>query len=248
MVKTGAIITGIILLIIVIVFVAGITTQGEKFTPPESTQKTVMPGVLTGVLTSLGFPAEWLYMPAFLYYAIIPLAGVWLILYGFLDQLMIFKEEWINGALSFMIAFSTIPLGAFVSTVAVVFGVLGVYSTVAFVVLAVTGIWFMSSTLFGGWRAGALEGRLFNEQERAIINEKRGEQKKIKELEKQMEEWKKKAESGEVSFEAARKAIKKLGTMTREQRQKIKELEIKEKELEKLKKLQKSKPYYGNVY
>lgn len=207
----------------------------------ETMQVTPMPGFMTPFFRALGFPEDWLWFPAFIYYGIVPLTGVWLILYGFLDQLRIFRREIINGVLAFLIAFSTIPLGLFVSMVALMFGMLGVYATIVFVILAIIGIGFMGGTLIGGWQAGALEARLFSDEERIIIDTVGKLEDRIKEEEKKADEI---AKNKNIELGAKQRLIEEKDRQIRDLKGQIGALKEKKKDVERRKKLSKKEPSY----
>lgn len=77
--------------------------------------------------------------------------GVWMIIYGFLDRIRIFRSS-INGILALFIAFSMIPLGIFVIIVSLLFSVMGVWSVIMFVGLFFAGTYLYSKGLVGAWR------------------------------------------------------------------------------------------------
>ena len=239
------------IIFVVLLFGAGFIS-GSSMTVPDNQKTTPMPSYMAPIFRGLGFPADWLYFPAFIYYAIIPMAGVVLILYGFLDRLMIFREPNVNVLLAIFMGLSTIPMGAFVSTVALLFGFVGVYATIIFGILMVAGIGFVGSGLLGGWRAGALQARLFSEEERKLINVEGQLKRKIQALED--EKKKIAAENLTLADKAAaldeRDAeivrLKKQQKASALSREKLRRL-IKE-ENEKGKQLSRGgTPYYGNV-
>jgi hypothetical protein len=100
---------------------------------------------------AIGFPEGWLRTDTFIWYCFIPLTGVWMIIFGFLDRIRIFKGS-INAVLGFLIAFSMVPLGIFVIIVTLLFNVMGVYSVVMFMILFFVGTYLYSRGLMFGWR------------------------------------------------------------------------------------------------
>jgi hypothetical protein len=123
-----------------------------------------------GFFIALGFPECWLQTNTFIWYAFLPLAAVWMIIFGFLDRVRIFKAS-INAALAFLIAFSMIPLGVFVLIISFVFGIMGIYSTFLFVILFFAGTALYSRGLFNAWKGvyGGFEKQMSN-YDRKIAN------------------------------------------------------------------------------
>lgn len=113
-----------------------------------------MPSHVCNLGRLVGFPEPWLRYERFLWYGIIPIAGMTLIIYGFISRLGIFGHgrTKLNAALSFIIAFSTIPMGAFTIIVAVMFGILGVYATGIFIGLFIFGMILYAVSVARGWR------------------------------------------------------------------------------------------------
>jgi len=103
-----------------------------------------------------GFPEEWLKMPEFMYYAIIPLLGIWMIIYGFITAIRIFGvgRRALYTLLSFFIAFSTLPLRVFTLFVSVMFSAIGVGSVGVFLFLFFFGVGIMVYQRYKVGRAG----------------------------------------------------------------------------------------------
>jgi hypothetical protein len=98
---------------------------------------------------AIGFPQGWLAPETFIWYGIIPIMGVWLTIYGFMDKIKIFNGA-ITAGLSFLIAFSTIPLGLFVVMVVAMYQLIGIYSTIALAILFFVGVFFSVRNSIGG--------------------------------------------------------------------------------------------------
>jgi hypothetical protein len=146
----AVIVLAIVILIISLVGVSGAFkgfSVGGSANPEE--QCNLGPACAFGM--AIGFPEGWLRTDTFIWYCFIPLAGVWMIIFGFLDRIRIFKGS-INAVLSFLIAFSMIPLGIFVIIVSLLFSIMGVYSVGLFVGLFFIGTIFYSRGLVGAWR------------------------------------------------------------------------------------------------
>jgi len=137
----------IILFIIIILGVSGILTAPL---PGAGTECNL--GLVCPIGAALGFPQEWLNTKTFLWYSFIPIMGIWFIIFGFLDRIHIFRRASINGILSFLIAFSMIPLGLFVIIVSILFSIMGIYSVILFVGLFFIGTYLYARGLVGAWK------------------------------------------------------------------------------------------------
>ncbi|MEM5828350.1 MAG: hypothetical protein QW197_02500 [Candidatus Aenigmatarchaeota archaeon] len=84
------------------------------------------------------------YMPAFLYFFLLPFAAIYAITWAFLHQLKIFEDltERLSGVLAFIIAFMTLPMGIFMIMLAIWFSFLGAFSIAIFVVMFLSGLFF----------------------------------------------------------------------------------------------------------
>jgi hypothetical protein len=176
----------------------------------------------------MGFPKGWLSSEKFIWYAFLPLMGVWLIIYGFLDRIKIFKGS-ISAVLAFVMAFSTIPLGVFIVLVATLFSIMGTYATFMFVALFIIGTIFFFRARVKGWKAGSIEAEIFDEKIQARIREKETWEKQTKDIRKEMEELTKKAKSQEIQlaeYEALMTELRER-LVSAEQNLKSKDTEIK---------------------
>jgi hypothetical protein len=152
--KTAAamIVVMVVILIISLLGFTGVFSGFGGFGGGDVTEKPCnLPGAVCSFGAAIGFPAGWLRTDTFIWYCFIPLAGVWMIIFGFLDKIRIFKGS-INAVLSFLIAFSMIPLGIFVLIVSLLFSIMGVYSVFLFVGLFFIGTILYSRGLIGAWR------------------------------------------------------------------------------------------------
>ncbi|MEM5821146.1 MAG: hypothetical protein QXP34_02380 [Candidatus Aenigmatarchaeota archaeon] len=84
------------------------------------------------------------YMPAFLYFFLLPFAALFAITWAFLKQLNIFEGVGrdISALLAFIIAFMTLPMGVFIIMVSIWFSFLGAFSIAIFVVMFLAGLFF----------------------------------------------------------------------------------------------------------
>jgi len=138
----------IFLLIIIGLGLSGVFYAGIAGPPAECDLGTIV----CNVGAALGFPENWLNSKTFLWYSFIPLMGIWLIIFGFLDRIHIFRRNSINGLLSFLIAFSMVPLGVFVIVVSILFSIMGMYSVILFVGLFFIGTFYFAKGYIRGWR------------------------------------------------------------------------------------------------
>jgi len=182
----------------------------EDFKIPRDQQKDKLPEYAVNFFTFFGLPEDWLYMPAFFYYTIIPLIGVSLIFYGFLEELNIFTSESRNAALSILVAISTIPTGVFIPLVAGMFSILGVYSTFAFFFLALMGVTSLTLSkmnLFGS----QMQNSIIAGERRKLKGSIHEKDKEMAEYQKEMRQWRGMWDSGEVTAATAQEQIKSLG-------------------------------------
>lgn len=99
-----------------------------------------------------GFPEEWLDTKNMIFYGFIPFLAIWLIIYGFLDRIRIFNKKKLNSFLSFLIAFSTLPMRLFILIVATLFAIMGVYSVALFAAIFIIGIFLYSRGMIWTWK------------------------------------------------------------------------------------------------
>ncbi|MEM0243473.1 MAG: hypothetical protein QXT34_03460 [Candidatus Aenigmatarchaeota archaeon] len=84
------------------------------------------------------------YMPALLYFFILPFAAIYVITWAFLKQLKIFEGVGrpIEALIAFIITFMTLPMGIFILLVASWFSILGAFSVAIFVAMFLAGAFF----------------------------------------------------------------------------------------------------------
>jgi len=127
----------------ILLFIVNVKAQVDV--DPQETIKSIFVDVF-------GFPEEWLNTNNIIFYGIIPFAAVWIIIFGFLDRIRIFKRTSLNGFLSFLIAFSTLPMRLFILIVATVFAIMGVYSVAIFAVIFMVGVFLFSRGMIWTWK------------------------------------------------------------------------------------------------
>jgi flagellar biosynthesis chaperone FliJ len=129
---------------------------------------------------AIGFPQGWLAPDTFIWYGIIPIMGVWLTIYGFMDKIKIFNGA-ITAGLSFVIAFSTIPLGLFVVMVVALYQLMGIYATVGLAILFLVGVFFEVRNRVGGMSG---EYTAYNQQIKNFDTDMKSTKDKLHETEK----------------------------------------------------------------
>ncbi len=103
-------------------------------------------------IDTFGFPEEWMNSKDMIFYGLIPFLGIFTIIYGLLDRIRIFKKNKINGLLSFLIAFSTLPLRLFILIVATLFAIMGIYSVAIFAVIFMIGVFLFARGMVWTWK------------------------------------------------------------------------------------------------
>jgi len=173
------------LFIVLIFFLPWLT--GVAFEVPSDWQVYPFPQIVIDVLSIIGFPSLWLYMPAFLYLILIPFSVIFIIVYAFLKEMNIFPtSKNIPRTLAFLITFLTVPFGFFAKFITVIFAVfIGLYAVGLFAAMFILGAFFMA---YGGVRRKYSEADLV----RSIDSD-------INDLNRQIAQLEKAVKTGEVS-------------------------------------------------
>lgn len=147
----GANLPTIMILLLVGLIILAIIVNEEYKLPSNFKQKPIT-GIMKDFFLFFGIPADWLYVPAMIYLFFVPFLGIFVIVYGFLSEMNIFPGvPRVNIILALLFAFATIPIGAFVKLVSLMFAVLGIYSVGAFGLLFFLGVIYVIITRFGEW-------------------------------------------------------------------------------------------------
>jgi hypothetical protein len=141
---------GIVAAIIIIFMIVSVATPPKQFSLPPSWRATKIPAPFDSILRTIGVPDQWLWTPGFIYLFVVPLVGILLIVYGFLDAMQIFNVN-VNFLLALVIAFATIPFGILTKTVIYMFALMGTYSTGAFTFLFIFGVAYVVINRMTGW-------------------------------------------------------------------------------------------------
>lgn len=102
-----------------------------------------LPKIVCNVFTTLTISRSIAcYMPAFLYFFILPFAAIYAITWAFLKQIRIFEGlgRNIEGLIAFIITFMTLPMGTFILLVALWFSIAGAFSVAIFIAMFLAGV------------------------------------------------------------------------------------------------------------
>ncbi len=147
----GANIHWIMLALLIGLVILAIIVDAQYQLPANFRQKPIT-GIFSDILLFLGIPSNWLYVPAVIYLFFVPFIGIFAIIYGFLSEMDIFRAKpQINIVLALVFAFATIPIGAFVKLISLMFAVLGLYSVGAFGLLFFFGVIYVFLDRMGYW-------------------------------------------------------------------------------------------------
>jgi len=174
-----------------------------------------LPDSVCDFAAKLGFPRGWLSTEKFIWYSILPLLGIWLIVYGFLDRIKIFKGA-ISALLAFVMAFSTIPLGFFVILVATLFSIMGTYAVFMFVALFIIGLIFFFRARLRGWKAGSIEKELYDTEIQEIEDKRKAWEEERDSLKKEIDKLTEEVRKGKLDAGVAQ-------TISRDSRARYKE-------------------------
>lgn len=135
---------------------------------------------------AIGFPKSWLQSETFIWFAILPLLGMSLITFGFLNEIQIFKNTSLNFAIAFLMSFSTIPIGWYVILVVVMFQLMGQVSIVLFAAMFFTGIilYFTRYTFSHVGKAKEYLHRVYDQRFKELDEDEKNTKKTIDELDR----------------------------------------------------------------
>ena len=108
-----------------------------------------------------------------LQWLIFPFLSLWVIIYGILTQLRLFRRKsWLHGLIAFFIAAIAGPTGGLVYAVRILFVSYGIFGFGVFVVLLFvgTGLWF-ASTMHVRWGLGTKQAMKKFEQEQQLLDQ-----------------------------------------------------------------------------
>lgn len=220
-------------------------------TVPGAKGTCTFPQIACDTLLTFGFPSGWLCFKGILWYAIIPLSGLTLVIYGFLDVIHIFgrNRNKLYGAIAFLSAFSTVPFGGYVYLVAFLFAFIGQYAMWMFVIMFILGAAFMLVRNLIGW-GGEVMGEMYRVEIKRIDKEKDVWRKRERTADNKIDELRGKVKQGKISpadatpialqWEreriAAKRAQKSLGEAEKATKQQAKETQKLEKDIQKAEK------------
>jgi hypothetical protein len=138
-----------VLLILAFVFPQFISFPDYLKTVPDNYKIWRLPGPAVQVITMMGLPAEWGYVPAIIYLFILPFAAIYTLFWAFLTSLRLFQQPNVNRILSLIVAFLTIPIGWFTRMVWALFAFMGAWSVAVFAAVFIAGIFFRGAGIVG---------------------------------------------------------------------------------------------------
>ena len=168
----GLLVFVVIVIVLVIIPVVLPSFVGEKVVEKEIIKENwklaPLPSWLSKVLTYLGIPSSWFYVPAFIYLFIFPFVSVFVIIYGFLKQLRIFttpEGEKITRVLALLFSLSILPTGFFARIVYYYFAISAFFGIGTFIAMFVLGV-----ILLGGKKVtfGYHEMRVISDVDKAL--------------------------------------------------------------------------------
>ncbi|MEM5854873.1 MAG: hypothetical protein QW472_00940 [Candidatus Aenigmatarchaeota archaeon] len=116
--------------------------------PPAFTSGGELPPLATQLLTKLGIPKEWCFVPAIIYLFILPFAAIYTLVWAFLTSIKIFEGmRNVNRILALVATFLTLPMGIFMKIVWLVFSFIGVWSVLIFAATFILGIFFRGASV-----------------------------------------------------------------------------------------------------
>lgn len=144
-----------------------------------------LPSFASATLRMLGLPAEWMYIPAMIYLFILPFAGIYTVVWAFLQSLDLFTGmKNVHRVLAFIITFITLPMGWFVKMVWILFGLMGGWAIAVFAAMFILGAVFRGATvarkeavLFKSVKAPLAEAEKFSRQAQLLLKRHEAELK-----------------------------------------------------------------------
>lgn len=125
---------------------------------------------LKGTISAiLAIEEDWLKLPTVIYNLILPFIAIFAVTLGLLKELRIYRNQPnIEIVLAFVIAFSTLPLGAFAIFVNWTLTFLGIFAYGIFLLLFVIGGGFFAYNRSRGWQASGVESKAVLKSFRAL--------------------------------------------------------------------------------
>lgn len=144
-------------------------------TVPIDFQKHYLGPAVSKGFEMIGIPGEWAYLPAVIYYLILPFAAVYTLVWSFLFTLNIFPTKNVNRIIAFLITFLTIPFQMFTKMVWVIFGFLGAWSVAIFAAIFILGLFYRGAGFVAKEKAEYEKYAKATERTyRAIVNQLEG--------------------------------------------------------------------------
>jgi len=160
---------------------------------------------LFSALRSIGVPKAHLAtimtlgIPGLIYHLLIPMAAVFVIVYGFLEKINIFDNKTINIVLTIIIGLTSLYSGIVFIAVEWMFRFMGLFSVFVFGLMFVFGIWFYKNRRLGEWSSAAATEGTFSDLSDDLRKDISNRRKEYEQLAKQLTEEKKWWERRKIS-------------------------------------------------
>jgi len=124
----------------------------------------------------------WLNETGLMFCAIIPIVGVFLISYGFLTTIRIFRKSWINIGLAILFASSFTQFGPLNFVVAEIFKIMSGWGVLIFAIMFFTGTWLLYKRRQAEWGTQANIANTYMEQTDNVRQQLRAKREEYAEL------------------------------------------------------------------
>ncbi len=129
-------------------------TSQFKVSLPQYQQSPLPAPAVTVLSDWLGLPKDWMYIPAIIYFFLLPFAAVFALIYAFLASINMWGgKNNINRLLAFIITIMTIPTGILTRMTMVMFVFLGMWTLGVFFVTFVVGVLYRGAGVIAKERA-----------------------------------------------------------------------------------------------
>jgi hypothetical protein len=148
----GGISSGLVIFVVLIILafvVPYFVPYPTDFAVPKEFQYYYLGSYAEEALGLMGLPKGWAWLPALIYFFILPFAAIYTLVWAFLKTLEIFPQTNVNRLLALIIATLTIPMSIFIKIVWVLFSFAGIWSVVIFAITFIAGIFFRGAGLVG---------------------------------------------------------------------------------------------------
>jgi len=147
---------------------------------------------LFSALRSIGVPKAHLAtimtlgIPGLIYHLLIPMAAVFVIVYGFLEKINIFDNKTINIVLTIIIGLTSLYSGIFFIIIEWMFRFMGLFSVAIFGLMFVLGVWFYKNRRLAEWSSAASVEGTFSDLSNDLRKEISNRRKEYEQLAEQL--------------------------------------------------------------